>query len=101
MYSKETGVERSGGIKQAIPQGAPGFFFVPKKSLNKNFNMVALQTIKRNLISVSLLFEEAFQVALAKTFALWRVLFFIVRNSLLVSNNTLIRVNWLEEGFAT
>lgn len=32
--------------------------------------MVALQTIKRNLISVSLLNEEAFQVALAKTFAL-------------------------------
>lgn len=60
---------RSGGIKQAIPQGAP-VFFVPKKSLNKNFNMVALQTIKRNLISVSLLNEEAFQVALAKTFAL-------------------------------
>lgn len=64
--------------------------------------MVALQTIKRNLISVSLLNEEAFQVALAKTFALSEgFLFFIVRNSLLVFNNTLIRVNWLEEGFAT
>lgn len=47
--------------------------------------MVALQTIKRNLISVSLLNEEAFQVALAKTFALSEgFLFFIVRNSLLV-----------------
>lgn len=64
--------------------------------------MVALQTIKRNLISVSLLNEEAFQVALAKTFALSEgFLFFIVRNSRLVFNNTLIRVNWLEEGFAT
>lgn len=64
--------------------------------------MVALQTIKRNLISVSLLNEEAFQVALAKTFALSEGFhFFIVRNSRLVSNNTLIRVNWLEEGFAT
>lgn len=71
-------------LKQAIPH--KDGVFVPKKSANKNFNMVALQTIKKKLNPRFLpRLEEAFQVCYCQDICSLKCFFFIVKNSLLVA----------------
>lgn len=56
-------------LKQAIPH--KDGVFVPKKSANKNFNMVALQTIKKKLNPRFYQgLRRHFKFAIAKIFAL-------------------------------